>query len=312
MFNTHKFLREHSIVHSTDHHHARPGWIAIKSCPFCPSRNYHFGMETSSGGCNCWKCGKHSLTDTIMRLCNVDFKNAKDILRAYSDKQSARARQTHLKASDTVIERPGACQLPRCTQILSNIHIKYLTERNFDAEKLKRLWNLQGTNMIFGTREEQAFSMRIIIPITYKNTIVSYQGRDITGNEDRLRYLTCSKKNETRFHKHCLYGLDAIRGDSIVITEGVTKVWRLGQGAVATFGIMWTDVQALLIVNSGIKNAFVLFDKGEQAQTKAEELANLLALYIDHTEIINPLLFKDPGDLLQDEADNLMKNLIRR
>jgi DNA primase len=183
-------------------------------------------------------------------------------------------------------------------------HKKYLTERLYFPETLEKEWGLKGV------RHLGPYKWRIIAPIHYKGVRVSYQGRDITGKSD-LRYKACVIEDETRHHKFCLYGLDKVIGKRVVVVEGITGVWRLGPGAVATFGIAWTQAQALLLQR--FPEVFILFDPGEEAQRQANELGNQLSLNGQKVEIVqiddDDL---DPGDLPQDEADDFMRQLFER
>ena len=80
----------------------------------------------------------------------------------------------------------------------------------------------------------------------------------------------------------------------------------------ATFGIDFTKQQARLIATNFDK-VFVMFDSEPQAQEKAEELGNIISsAFSNHVEVINlPFIVKntDPGDLSQDDADVLMKEI---
>lgn len=300
VFDAIRFLKDYDIPFSTEHHHARPEWTAVKVCPFCYSTNYHFGINKTDGRCYCWKCGSHPLISAVKRMCGGDFSEAHKIIDRYGDgvRQSIR---TKIPRREEGVLKP--ISLPEGTGKLRELHRRYLEKRNFDSYALEHEWKIKGTGLVIGSQH----SMRIIIPITHNRVVVSYQGRDVTGDERRLRYKTCDKKDESRFHKHCLYGLDKIKGDTVVVTEGVTKVWRLGIGAVATFGIIWDVAQAGLLLD--FKRVFILFDKGEQAQIQADRLARLLAGNISHVEIITLDNYSDPGDMPQDEADNMMKEL---
>jgi hypothetical protein len=91
-----------------------------------------------------------------------------------------------------------------------------------------------------------------------------------------------------------------------VFVEGATDVWRLGVGAVAVLGIDWKKEQVAILKN--FSRRFVMFDPEPLAQKRAEKLAESLSLYGGETEVITGLKC-DPGDLPQDEADQIMKEL---
>lgn len=301
-FNAEQFLKDYNISHDAHHHHARPGWVAVQTCPFCGSNKYHFGIS-NTGAANCWKCGRHGLIDSIKKLCKATYGKAQGIIGKYGDGTAPKTMRNTFSAPK-IGDKPVI--YPAGTEAMKQAHRAYLEKRNFDPDKLEQEWGLLGVGATLGV-----FNNRIIVPITHNGVPVSYQGRDITGSPSRLRYRTCAKKEETRFHKHCLYGYDKAKGKNVLVTEGVTKVWRLGEGAVATFGIIWTTVQASLLLD--YNHVFILFDKGEQAQEQADKLAWLLAGNIGGAEVIELEEYPDPGDMPQDEADILMRELkIRR
>ena len=180
------------------------------------------------------------------------------------------------------------------------VTIENASKIKFDPKKLIHEWNLKGT-LFLG-----AYKFRIIAPIYFQGKLVSYQGRDIT-EKSPLRYKTCPKTLEILHHKHCLYGIDKAKSDYIVVTEGITDVWRLGPGAVATFGIQWNLEQAKLLMN--YKRVFIMFDKQPQAKQQAEKLANFLALTSIEVHIITLDNSDDPAEMTQYEADKLMTDL---
>jgi transcription elongation factor Elf1 len=302
-FNAKQFLTNYKVASDPAHHHASPGWIAIQTCPFCNSTHHHFGMHESSGACNCWKCGPHGLLPTVMALAKVDDYSARKVIAKYTEGD-----QNKVKEPKRNLQEPqNTCHLPVEAKPMIEVHSNYLLRRKFDPERLERDFGLLGIGIVPGCR----YNMRIIIPIYHKGILVSYQGRDVTGDSHRIRYKACMKINEARHHKHCLYGLDKVKGKSILITEGVTKVWRMGEGSVATFGIIWTLPQEALLLD--FERIFILFDKGEQAQERAYKLAYGIGTHVKCAEVIELDDVEDPGDLEQDDANALMRDLgIRR
>lgn len=298
-FDALRFLRENDILHSTDNGHCTANWVQIQYCPFCGSTNYHLGIHLTGGGVNCWRCGVHPLRETIRELLKCSWRKVNSIIEAYSQIEDTQIPTQH---SDTRVHKLKSVSFPLGTTELKDIHKRYLESRRYDPELLEWQWGLKGTGII------GSYKMRVIAPITHNGIIVSYQGRDITGSS-RLRYKTCPKALELRSHKECLYGLDKITKNSVVVVEGITSVWRLGIGAVATFGITWTMAQAHLLSN--MEKVFLLFDTEEQAQIQAEKLAFLLSnSRVKHIEVVQLEKVNDPADLSDDEAKALMKELL--
>lgn len=190
---------------------------------------------------------------------------------------------------------------PLGTVELQPKHRDYLIGRNFDPDLLERIYGLKGTGPLGD------YKFRIIAPVILDGKMVSYQGRDVTGKSD-LRYKACPLDLEVIHHKHTLYGVDLVKGGSVVVVEGITDVWRLGPGAVATFGTGFTKQQANMIMQK-FKRVYLLFDPEPKAQQVAEELSWVLSNVGVESYIIDLGSGTDPGDMKQDDADNLMKEL---
>lgn len=292
LFDSIKFLTDYNVKYSTEHHHCKPGNINIH-CPFCTGKdNFHLGIFPE-GNSYCWRCGKHTLKELVKQITQAQYINP-IIVKYLTD-------EAHpiLKISPKVEVQNNKIELPYGTIKMGDRHRKYLESRNFIPEQLEQEWDLQGTG-IFGL-----YRNRIIAPIYFKNVLVSYQGRDIT-NISSLRYKACAKRDEIIQHKHTLYAIDKVKGDSLVVVEGITDVWRLGAGAVSTFGIEWTDEQLYLL--SQFKKIFIWYDNQEQATKQAEKLAYELAI-MSEVNIVEGVKGKDPAELEQAQADDYMEEL---
>lgn len=232
-----------------------------------------------------------------MKLLRIDYAEAQRIVDSLQTGHVKRKQIETVKAEKVVF--------PTGTTKMIEPHRKYLEKRKFDADKLEAFWGLKGTG------PAGVYCWRVIAPITYKGQLVSYQGRDITGRSD-TKYRACPSKEETVDHKKTLYGLDQTRGKSrCIVVEGITDVWRFGEGAVCTFGIEYTKSQVKLL--SSFDLVFIAYDQGDstseekaakkQARKLASELSGLTSVeLIDIGE-------GDPADLSQSEADSIMKEL---
>lgn len=189
---------------------------------------------------------------------------------------------------------------------MTDRHRQYLVNRKFVPELLERTFNLKGTGPVGD------YLHRIILPIYLDRKMISFQGRDITGKcEDHDKYRACAKVNEALDHKHSLYAIDLVPGDAAVVVEGAADVWRLGPGAVGTFGTGFTRIQQLLF-RRRFKQAFMLFDPEPIAMQKAEQCAYELAIIGIKVELIELDEADDPGNLKQDDADYIMRELLGR
>ena len=98
---------------------------------------------------------------------------------------------------------------------------------------------------------------------------VSFVSRDITGRHN-LRYITCPTKYEIIEHKHILFGHpDTFKQDTCIVVEGVFDVFRFGVGAVATFGIKYTQEQ-LKLLSTMFSKVYVMYDDDPQAVISME------------------------------------------
>lgn len=298
MFDFSKFCKTYRIKPVTEgHKHARRGWQQIP-CPFCSGHSgYHLGWNERDDYFNCWRCGFHPHQIVIQKLLRVNYEEAQRIVENFQTKGTRRKETLTIKA-DSV-------EFPAGTSKMIKPHKDYLKSRQFDPDLLERIWGLKGTGPI------GSYRWRVIAPITYNGRLVSYQGRDISKFSD-LRYKACPSHEEAIDHKKVLYGYDQTRGkDRCIVVEGITDVWRLGEGAVCTFGIEYTNAQVKLLRSFDL--VFVAYDQGDNtseekaAAKQARKLASELSAFTS-VEIID-IGEGDPGDLEQSEADNIMKEL---
>lgn len=291
-FDALSFLLDHGIrPASFGDRHFQEGWLNIP-CPFCTGNpGNHLGWSEESHQWNCFRCGTHSLEEvTSSLLGNLPRGEVRDLLKEYF-------RIGRRKKEQKRTEPVPQATLPVGTGPLETNHLEYLESRGFsNPERLVFDWSLRGTGPL------GPFKHRIIAPIYHRGRIVSYQGRDITGRS-HLRYKSCPKHLEARPIKSCLYGLDKITTEfSVLVVEGIIDVWKLGPGAVGTFGISWTKEQLSLL--QGFDHVSILFDPGKTEAKRALELGNSLvqngvAVFIVETDT-------DPGDMKEEEAQELM------
>ena len=290
------FLQDYNIDFYTEgHKQCRPGWLQLE-CPFCVGNpGPHLGYCIDANYWCCWRCGYHSHLSVIKELAGVSFAKAKAIYASYEKKHySPVPHKNNLKAATLIM--PG--------EKMSNTHRQYLKSRKFNPDQLEKEWGLLGTG------PTGPYKHRIIIPIRYKGSTVSFQGRDITG-QNGSKYKACAENNEVIHHKHIVYGADNAlgRGKTAVVVEGVADVWRLGAGAVCTFGIKYTTKQINLLARL-FNNVIILFDNEREAQIQAKKLAYALSALETRTLIAQIDNKKDPGEMEDQEASDFMKNIM--
>lgn len=273
------------------------GWIQVE-CPFCEgSTGPHLGFNTFKHFFKCWRCGWHSTPKVLVTL----------IGGSYADLEGIRARY-RVKGSLVLSDLPGRtdtlCQLPKGHTKLKKPHRKFLKGRGFaDPKELAATWGLRATGE-FGD-----YKFRIIAPVFFEGKLATFQGRDWT-NKQELKYKACRKDGEAIEHQSLLYGwsqLPSLR--KAIVCEGIIDVWKIGPGAVGTWGIDFSQSQVRLLSN--IDERFILFDSGEsQAWKQAKKLARVLRKYPGRTVLVDLETGGDPGDLSEESARKVRQELL--
>jgi len=299
MFNCRRFYEDNGIDYvdgDSNAKHSRQGWVN-KECPFCTGNpGNHLGFNETKGYFRCWRCGFHPIEEVIKELLRVPWSSAKELKRGYGGKAGKIKPVFAPKTKDIQVA------LPYEAGPLKKAHKEYLRARRFDPKILEEIWNL------LGTTNKGYYKNRIIAPIFFKNELVSYQGRDITDEAD-IRYKACRKEEEKILHQEVLYGYDLTDKKNVAVVEGITDAWRLGPGAVCTFGLGVSAGQMKLL--SEFTNIFVLRDFTDpQAYKEACQLSAELALLGKNVELLWIEKGTDPADLSQQEANWLMRELL--
>ena len=297
-----RLLQDYKITFVTEgHKHCRPGWVNM-SCPFCTGNpGYHLGIHEEGKGAHCWRCGGHSSTKALSRVLGLPEPKVRALLQKYKIRTYG-TRTIEPKVSIHPFKYPKP-NFP-----LNKQGKQYLAKRGFDPAYIEQEWGLLQTGPV-SFLDGISYNNRIVIPIYWNGRIVSFQARDIT-DKNEMKYLACPMKREETHHKNILYGKDGHwqRLHSIIVVEGVTDVWRLGPSSVATFGTAFKMEQVLRLAECG-KRFFILFDNETQAQEQARSLAvRLKAL---RKEVFIETVKGDPGDMSQDDADALVRELVR-
>ena len=294
-FQAQKFLEDHQVRwFPPGSRNVGRDFIGIK-CPFCPDKSSHGGFNIKKSYYSCHACGGHWLPKVIATLAKTNIDNAIKIIKKYSTGEVHFKKQTKHKYISEITYPPG-------TGPLTDKAKQYLISRNFDPNYLVSEWGLLSTGNIGN------YKFSILAPIYLKGRLISYQCRDITGNS--IPYKGCPIEESVYFLKYTLYGFDkAILKNKCIVVEGFVDNWRLGPGAVATFGIQFTSQQVLLLAKSFDK-IFIMYDeKTEADQEQADKLYHQLTIgYNKNVEILS-LDSGDPGDLSDEMAKEIMKEV---
>jgi len=265
-FDSERFFTDFGVEHWTSGKNVTPGWVNIR-CPMCDDHSNHGGFSPQ-GKYNCWRCGGHDVVTVLSKLLGMDEGQAIRTVRRYTTNLHRPSRVKKERKADASRD----VKLPFGCGALRPEHRRYLLQRNFSPKRLRNTFGIMGTGPVGD------YKFRIIAPVYLDRKLVSYQGRDITGKAE-LRYKACKEENEAVHHKHTLYGIDLVPGRAGVVVEGITDVWRLGPGAVGTFGTSVTDEQ-LIMIYKRFDEIYLLFDpEDEMGMQRATEIVmNLQAL----------------------------------
>jgi DNA primase len=273
------------------------GWIGIH-CPFpnCSDHSQHLGIHKKSGIFSCWICGEKGPADKLVSAIEeCSYNQARAIMEAYPGFDDI---------DEPIIARtPGGYQgkiMPdEANKDFHLLHTRWLESRRFNPRKIIKQYDL------YCVYNSGRWRGRIVAPIYLDNRLVSYITRDTTGNST-LPYIDCPEEECLIPPKRTLYNIDRMK-DRAILVEGITDVWRIGDGAIASFTSNMTMPQKKLLIDKRPKNLFIMYD--EDAQSKARVLAHELAPYMS-TELIK-LEFGDPADLSYDEAMALRRDLLQ-
>ena len=184
---------------------------------------------------------------------------------------------------------------------LSRPFRKYLEGRNFDPEHIQELWKIQTLGITTHLK------WRIWIPIYHHAQLVSWTTRAIGLEARGPRYITAPPKHETIHHKELLYGEDFCR-HAIIVCEGPLDAWRIGPGAVATFGTSVTPAQILKISKYPMRA--ICFDAEPEARKRARALRDQLLSFPGVTLRVELESGLDAADMNEKEVKTLRKEIL--
>jgi DNA primase len=267
-------------------------------CPFCPDGDpsNHLGIHLETKVFNCWRCGASgTAVKLIMSLEQIGFKSAlrKIEYQTKHRKDLTRNIHAHVRERATGFDRIG---LPsECEADLLDMHREFLEIRRFDPDYIFHKYNLQSVG-----KNSQKWKFRLIIPIYVNRRLVAWTSRDVTGQAN-IAYRHAPIEDCLIPVKETLYNVDTVK-DTAIVVEGPLDAWRIGDGAVCTFGTQYTREQLRLLSN--LHRVFVLFDF--DARDLAKNFGADLGLFVNQTEILE-LEHGDPADMDQADVNELRR-----
>ena len=277
-------------------------WTNV-NCPFCTNpidTHFNGGFNIINPRYNCWRCGGHSWFDALSKLLNIPVEQVNSFVQAYS--YISKEKEEKKIAQAEHLDSPG--------YRLEEFEKEYLINRGFNIEYLQSKFHLRGGG------KTGDWSYRILIPIYYKNVLVSWTGRSTLDKEtlkllDIPRYKNLSVEQSVINPKEICFNLDNSTKDSVILVEGPMDVMKMGDNTICSLGTGVTPEQILFLKNR-YKKIFIAFDKEPSAQEHGREVGmNLASVGVD-VELVNicePFNRNDPGELTYREVSLIKEEL---
>jgi hypothetical protein len=291
-----EFCDRYGIETRTTGDHTRRGWVQI-DCPYCNpnSKKFHMGFNLAWPSLNCWRCGKKKIKQTLQLLTGLTEPQLHGIINSFPREKSI-----------DVEDKRGKFNAPAGVKPMLKKHKQFLRDRDFNPDRIANVWGVMGLGVDGGCKRNGKWfplPWRLYIPIEVGSKLSSWTTRTVFDYPNITRYISSPPEHERINHKELLYGED-YAGQTIIIVEGPTDAWRIGPGAVATFGTRPTPSQ---IVRMGrYVTRYVCFD--HNAENYAQLLRERLAVYPGVTHIIT-LDADDPGSMGSKELRQVRKLL---
>lgn len=298
-----QIYRDFGVDHLTEgHRHCRDGWVNTP-CPHCiGNEGYHLSWNIEDEFYLCWRCGSHSPIKTLSLLLNVPMNETYNIVKQYGVVRSY-VKKLEVGKKEFI--------LPSGLTKLKPRHKAYLTSRNFNPDKIEKLWGVQGTgplSYLTDGSDVVDYRFRIFIPINWNGEMTSFDTRDITGKAE-AKYKACPVNREIKERKKILYGHQEEWRSTGICVEGPTDVWRLGESAFATCGISYTPSQVIEISRT-FKKVAVAFDDEPQAVKQGKKLVK--DLQFRNVDAYQVNIKGDPGSMGNGDANKLVKNILNK
>jgi hypothetical protein len=268
-----------------EHKNVRAGWISCE-CPRCSPGSGKYLLGLIGGSAYCWQCGRITLYNA---LCEAYGGPSRDVAALLAN-----------LPHEAPLTRPsGRLALPTGVGPLLPCHKSYLLSRGLDPCILEEVWGVRGIGL------QARLAWRLFLPVTYRGQTVSWTTRSM-GSEG-MRYVSAKPEEEGMPIKSTLYGFDLARHACIAV-EGPLDALKIGPGAVATFGLGFTQVQVRLLAKFPVRT--VAFDAEPNAQRRADALCHALACFPGRTRRVE-IPAGDPGDLKPRDVRAIRKEFLR-
>ena len=281
------------------------GWVNIR-CPFCTDRSNHCGVDPSTGMYSCWRCtAAGPLERLLQRLTGYSSDECKRLIEEpyhsfkknsvdqINDMINLEKEITKKQTNVTEMSWPEYSQ-PITHDTDSKLLEFYLSKRGIKIDTLiKHKCHIC---------EVGHYMHRIIIPVFYKDVLVSYQAADMTGRAC-VKYETAPGDIN-----NYLYNYDNINRKKMILVEAALDSWRIGEDVCATFGTSISKAQERLILDK--KLDVLIFCWDSDAYWLARKASKYFEPFIEKVSIIKFPGDEDPDSYGKKFGEETLYNLI--
>lgn len=295
----------------------------IETCPECGDRRHRVYLNVESGVGNCFVCNA-----TFSKLSFIKSYLATDSWREVVEhvKEALKDQGWRPKRMTSAAVEPGEVRLPLSVELPTKdgLNVVYLMRRGV-SDDLTRYFHLRyceedwyQATRADGTPASQLFKQRIIIPIyDLDGKLVTFQGRDVTGQADRKYLFPMGLPGTGRF---LFNGQNVMGTRRVVMGEGVFDVIALKQAMdeepelrdVVPIGSFGKHLSAgtedgndqmtrfLALKKAGLREVTIMWDGEKKALRAAlEAAAKLVRAGLDAKVALLPA-GKDPAEVTPD------------
>lgn len=282
------------IVYRTEGNNVSEGSINIQ-CPFydCGDQSNHMGIFEDSLKFSCWRCRRKGHFSFLLRIITgEDIEDCLELINetsGTSEKEGVdrigEASTSWQSGKKSEKEKIETAPLPKYFEAVHRkmdypLLFKYIKRRKLSLEKLIE----DGC----GVCRVGPYMNRMVFPVVQDKRQVSFAAADMTGMA-MTPYLYPSM-----LINNYLYGYDGVRG-TMIVTEGILDKRRVGEEAVAMFGLFLTDTQKSLIIKKNLDNLFFCLDG--DAYWHARDESKFFHPYVDTVEVVHIPFEEDPDSL---------------
>lgn len=300
--------------------------INLRACPVCGTEKWKVYLNSESpnlGNCFSGSCQAKFNTFTFVRavLGTENNREATAYLLKSAKEQGWRYKRTVERAvemEETECVLPDSIALPT----VDGVNLEYLTRRGI-TDEMTRYFHLRYCEFGWhnftksdGEQGGQKFDDRLIIPIfDLDGTLVTFQGRDLSGTSDRKYLFPSGLPGTGRF----LYnGHNAMGAKRIALGEGAFDVYGLFSAfqtqadlrdvmPVGTFGMHLSALDAkecndqlgklLVLKGRGLEEVTIVWDGEPKAYLNAINAAEVINKFVGVKVRIAQLpAGRDPGE----------------